>query len=102
MAECVQTFFSDQAIELIPHWLHAHIDPGKYEKNKAINDYEKVRDDPNFQGCLFAYFDIFHHLFGGLFKVEAGVVDDDCVLWHDQRSNLLVLVKLVAFGELAD
>ena len=37
--------------------LHAHIDPGKYEKDKAINDYEKVRDDPNFQGCLFAYFD---------------------------------------------
>lgn len=57
MAECVQTFFPDQAVELIPHWLHAHIDPGKYKKNKAINDYEKVRDDPDFQGCLFAYFD---------------------------------------------
>lgn len=57
MAECIQTFFSDKAIELTPHWLHAHIDPGKYEKDKAINDYEKVRDDPNFQGCLFAYFD---------------------------------------------
>ena len=57
MTECVQTYFSDQAIELIPHWLHAHIDPGKYEKSIAINDYEKVRDDPNFQGCLFVYFD---------------------------------------------
>ena len=57
MAECVQTFFPDQAVELIPHWLHAHIEPGKYQKNKAINDYEKVRDDPDFQGCLFAYFD---------------------------------------------
>lgn len=57
MAECVQTFFSDKAIELTPHWLHAHIDPGKYEKSKAVNDYEKVQDDPDFQGCLFAYFD---------------------------------------------
>ncbi len=57
LAECVQIFFSDRAIGLTPHWLHAHIDPGKYEKNKAINDYEKVREDPNFQGCLFAYFD---------------------------------------------
>jgi len=57
MAECIQTFFSDEAIGLTPHYLHAHIDPGKYEKNKAINDYEKVRDDPDFQGCLFACFD---------------------------------------------
>lgn len=55
--ECIQIFFSDRAIGLTPHWLHAHVDPGKYEKNKAINDYEKVREDPNFQGCLFAYFD---------------------------------------------
>lgn len=57
MSECVQTFFSDENVSLMPHWIHAHIDPGKYERNKAINDYEKVRDDPNFQGVLFAYFD---------------------------------------------
>ncbi len=56
MKECLQTFFPDRQIGLIPHQIHAHIDPGKYEKNEATNDFELVREDPDFQGCFFADF----------------------------------------------
>lgn len=57
LTECVQTYFPGEGIGLKPHWLHAHIDPGKYERLTAVRDYVKVQDDPDFQGCLFAYFD---------------------------------------------
>ena len=63
LTECVQTYFPGAEISIIPHWLHAHIDPGKYERLTAIRDYVKVQDDPDFQGCFFAYFD---QLIGGI------------------------------------
>ena len=57
MEECVQTYFSGMSIQLMPHQLHAHVEPGRYKKDKNTGDYVKTEDAPDFQGCLFASFD---------------------------------------------
>lgn len=57
MEECLQIYFPDASVQLMPHWIHAHTDPGRYKRNKNTGDYDKIEDDPNFQGCFFGYFD---------------------------------------------
>lgn len=54
---CINEYFPGQEIELVPRSLEAHIDPGKYEYNKKLGDYEKVADRPDFEGCLFVRYD---------------------------------------------
>ncbi|MEG0759175.1 MAG: hypothetical protein RR505_12260 [Raoultibacter sp.] len=63
MNKCAQEYFPDQQVALTPHWIHAHVDPGKYKKNKTSGNYDQVSECPDFQGCLFTYFD---QLIGGI------------------------------------
>ena len=47
----------------MPRGLHAHVEPGRYKRNKDTGDYEMTEADPDFQGCFFGYFD---QLIGGI------------------------------------
>ena len=57
MQEALGRFFPEQGIELTPHWIHAHVEPGKYKKDELTGDYVLTQEDPDFQGCFFGCFD---------------------------------------------
>ena len=57
MQEALDRFFPEQGIELVPHWIHAHVEPGRYKKDASTGDYVLEAEDPDFEGVFFGYFD---------------------------------------------
>ena len=49
-------FFPGQNMRLVPHIVHAHVNPGEYKRGKT-GDYELVKEVPDFKGVLFIMFD---------------------------------------------
>ncbi|MBQ6482694.1 MAG: hypothetical protein IJI45_16410 [Anaerolineaceae bacterium] len=49
-------FFLWQSIQLVPHIVHAHVNPGEYRRGKT-GDYELVKEVPDYKGVLFVMFD---------------------------------------------
>ena len=51
-----ERFFPGQNIRLVPHIVHAHVNPGEYRRGKT-GDYELVKEIPDYKGVLFVVFD---------------------------------------------
>ena len=56
MQAATDRFFPGQSIQLIPHIVHAHINPGEYKRNRT-GDYDLVKEIPDYKGVLFVMFD---------------------------------------------
>ena len=57
MRDALERFYPEQDVALVPHWIHAHVEPGKYKKDEAAGDYVLTQADPDFEGVFFGYFD---------------------------------------------
>ena len=51
-----ERFFPGQNIRLVPHIVHAHVNPGEYRRGKT-GDYELVKKIPDYKGVLFVMLD---------------------------------------------
>ena len=51
-----ERFSPGQNIRLVPHIVHAQVNPGEYRRGKT-GDYELVKEIPDYKGVLFVVFD---------------------------------------------